>query len=105
MTADQQNSQRPRNVFAQAAPIAWVIAVLMAIAMAWPDAQHLFIHKRYPATVGWPLLLATLALAILLSMPRLIPAQRVMACKLLSAGCCSLLSWLARLTPHSGLVC
>lgn len=86
MTAHTEDAARPANPFAQSAAIAWVIVALMVASMAWTDAHHLFIRDSHPIVVGWPLLLATLALAILLSAPRLIPKQRAMACKLWSIG-------------------
>lgn len=86
MTAGAEKIVRSANMFAQSAAIAWVIVALMAVSMAWTDAQHLFIRRSHPIVVGWPLLLATLALAILLSAPRLIPKRRAMACKLWSIG-------------------
>ncbi len=77
---------QPRNQFAEAARLAWVIVAMMAVTMWWPDSQQLFGGKRHPVVVGWPLLLATMALAMLLSSQRLIPGQRAKACKLLSVG-------------------
>jgi hypothetical protein len=86
MTIDMEKPARAGNMFAQAAIVAWGNAVLMGAAMVWPGFDSLFIRKRHPIIVGWPILLATLVLAIMLSAPRLIPRQRVMACKLFSAG-------------------
>lgn len=77
---------QPRNVFAQSAQLAWVVVALMMLTMMWPEGQNLFIHKQYPATVGWWLLLATLSLAVLLWSPRLLASRREKTCKLLSLG-------------------
>ncbi len=66
--------------------MAWFTVLLMALTLAWPDSQNLFIQRRYPIVIDWPMMLTTLALAILVSAPRLIPRYRVMACKLLSIG-------------------
>lgn len=82
---------RPRNRFAQSAPLAWVMAALLAGAMAWPSWQSalhgLFgVGRHNEALVNWPLVLAALALAVLLSSPALLPARRAALCKLLAVG-------------------
>jgi len=86
MTADLEKPARTGNMFAQAAIVAWGNVVLMGAAMAWPGFGSLFIRKSHSIIIGWPILLATLMLATMLSAPRLIPRQRVMACKLFSVG-------------------
>lgn len=77
---------QPSNRFKQSALVAWGMVLLMAVAMHWPGSQNLLVVKRYPVVVSWPLLLAMLALAVLLSSPNLIPRQRATACKWLAAG-------------------
>lgn len=61
---------QPGAALAGAAMLAWATLALLA----------------YPPGAGRPLLPAALALAILLSSPRLLPRQRVMVCRLLSLG-------------------
>lgn len=80
---------QPRNVFAGSAPLAWVMAALLAAALAWPAGQELLPRlfgagRHFPAALSGSLVLAALALAALLSSPALLPARRVALCKVLS---------------------
>jgi hypothetical protein len=75
----------PADTLAGVAPLAWVVLALMAFAMAWRPGLHLLLLPG-AQLAGWSMLLGALALAILLSSPRLLPRRRVLAGKLLSIG-------------------
>jgi hypothetical protein len=80
---------QPRNVFAKSAPLAWMMVTLLAVTMVWPTDSGSVSRLLAPAThlqtgVVWSLIVGAGILAALLSSPALVPARRIILCKLLS---------------------
>lgn len=77
------------NVFRQSAPLAWLLCILFLVTWLWPASpaamlELVGLHRQAAPATPWPLLPAALALAVLLSLPRLWPQQRALACKVLA---------------------
>src|SRR5688572_30266467 len=70
---------------AGSAPLAWLAAMGSILAAAWP---HLFgaevplpgLQSLSSPGVGWPLAVASLAMAVFLSFPRLLSRDRLLVC-------------------------
>ncbi|NRF65765.1 hypothetical protein HLB44_02075 [Aquincola sp. S2] len=70
---------------AGSAPLAWLAAAAAIVAASWP---HLFgaevplpgLRGLSAPTVGWPLSVASLAMAVFLSLPRLLSRDRLLVC-------------------------
>lgn len=71
--------------WAGSAPLAWLAVVGAAMALLWPE----FVGKEVPLpglrllsarTVGWPLAVIALAMAIFLSVPRFLSRDRLLIC-------------------------
>jgi len=71
--------------FAGSAPLAWLAAVGALIAVSWP---HFFgaevplpgLRSLSAPSVGWPLAVASLAMATFLSLPQLLSKDRLLVC-------------------------
>jgi hypothetical protein len=99
---------QPRNVFAKSAPLAWMMVSLLAFAMAWPFGSGIVRElfgpvRHFQSGALWPLLFAAAILAALLSSPALVPARRIMLCKVLSMALA--LACLVFVTPAIAFAC
>jgi hypothetical protein len=93
--------------FSGNAPLAWIMAVGAVIAVCWPtwfgaSVPLPGLRGLESPQVGWPFATASIALAVFLSIPRLLSRDRLLVC----AGACLALCLVAMLyvSPMSGLL-